>query len=101
MAFQTGNFKIFNEIVSINCPKMVVALVFGQLSLFRPNHFLSAKGSGKRPESREGGTLVLFVVQGRAILRGTFSNGYGIMGIIFTIFRHFTELWVSFSGDFS
>ena len=30
-----------------------------------------------------------------------FSNLYGIMGFIFTIFRHFTELWVSFSGDFS
>ena len=29
-----------------------------------------------------------------------FSNRYGIMGIIFTIFRHFTEFWVSFSGDF-
>ena len=29
-----------------------------------------------------------------------FSNRYGIVGIIFTIFRPFTELWVSFSGDF-
>ena len=33
-----------------------------------------------------GGILVLFVVRGRAIFRGTFSNHYGIMGIIFTIF---------------
>ena len=48
-----------------------------------------------------GGNLVLFMVRGRAIFRGTFSNRYGIMGIFFTIFRHLTELWVSFSEDFS
>ena len=43
---------------------------------------------------------VLFMVWGRAIFRSTFSNSYGIMSIYFTIYRHLTELWVPFSGDF-
>ena len=30
---------------------------------------------------REGGTLVLFMVRGRAMYKGTFSDRYGIMGI--------------------
>ena len=29
-----------------------------------------------------------------------FTNRYGIMDIIFTILRHFAELWISFSGNF-
>ena len=50
---------------------------------------------------RGGEYLSTFHGMGTCLFRGTFSNRYGIMGIIFTIFRHLTELWVSFSGDFS
>ena len=35
------------------------------------------------------------------ITKGTFSNGYGIMGIFFTIFRLLAELCVTFSGNSS
>ena len=60
------------------------------------NHlFDGARGGG------EGGSLVIFVVRGTAIFGVPLTTSYGSMGIIFTIFRHFTELWVSFSGDFS
>ena len=51
----------------------------------------------ERLHARGGGCiLVLFVVRGRAMFRGTYSQRYGFMGIIFAIFIHFTEILVSF-----
>ena len=54
------------------------------------------------PSSRGGGGYLSTVRGTRTchFLGVLFSNRDGIMGIVFTIFRHFMELWVSFSGDF-
>ena len=49
-----------------------------------------------------GGHLSTFHGTGTCHFLGVhFSNCYGIIGIFFTIFRHLTELWLSYSGDFS
>ena len=59
------------------------------------------KSRSKHPRGG-GGNLGIFHGTGTChFFRCTFLNSCGIMGIIFTIFRHLTELWVSFSGDFS
>ena len=52
--------------------------------------------------TRGGGVSKYFSWYGDAPFLGVLlSNRFGIMGIFFTIFRHLTKLWVSFSGDFS
>ena len=60
--FFTFNFDILNIMQSTIFAKIVISFVFtcffylrpkfGQLLLFRPKHFLAAKGFEKRPESR-------------------------------------------------
>ena len=47
------------------------------------------------------GTLIVSWCRDVPFLGVPFSNHYGDMGIIFTFLRHFTQLRVSISGDFS